>query len=835
MLKKFLLLLCLCLIPIGFAPAEAYRPREETLEIIKNDELKPGEEIIGHVFYIKDRNIDDFAIYEKGESAEVKDDKYDKRMKFFETDNIDLYPFDADSTCDCSGCNLARNTVGRIGTGWSPNRDIILYKLIEELNVKYAGKYDDIREIGGFEEYSAAESKIMCWRVIGYREPRYSIIVNIVGDGKVKVNHEYVNSDQEYYLKSGSDIVIECEPGQEYELKNIRHNGKDGAHDVSTGNTYYPGKIFRNQSFVVTFEPIQPTTYTITLNYHNASQGKAYISEDYSSITDENKTEMEDYIKEGEWRYVHFSPNSGYRVKSVKEDGVDVHYNFNEPYGIQVNGNRVIDIYFESNDGESTTGVIGGTGGSITTGTDHNIEIWYAQGLEAGTACISTSPTECMSPEVTNENVSSGVVRYIHFHPASGYKLVKIEDKGDDGTYNCVTPTSVYCTEAINENRDIVVYYEKEIIPPTIITIDGNPFEHRLTALNVINPSSVSNPNIYEPGDDLGLKTSLAYTKALQLKTNQNILNNASEKWFDDIYTTYGYITDYSPLLNLSTTGDYDGHNGKVGYNKIDITALYPSSIHRALQSIYISPNWYMGTTGEGSDPDPKPDDSKPSTPGNDDKSALKIVSTRDLRWQNIINTYSPKWGLSTTNKNKPLLSKNEVTLAGQTVDISKIKTGYAVEFTFDITKVFAEHTDHNIQINVDFYYKGKKVNDKLYYRNTYGGKPIKLNDSGNDYTKFNLNNSTDKTRFNIRETDRGEKGSRYQFIYYVPGSLYIDGHTLKAGDELDIYFNITARRGSTEYYSYNKLANKLYGWNGWVYSYDLTKNNLQDLGYNAN
>ena len=946
MLKKILILLCLCLIPINFVSAE--------------------DVILGHAYFWNNNDgyklvgIYDSQNNKKTAIDKVSNNKSDNEpMKYYETENVPAWGLDNTSTCICYACNYMRNHPTDVVNEdeWRPARDRsvgILVNLLEaygkssvpwpqfsyeagdgynkytlssELGHDYS-QYTNIRAIGGEEIYCNNEAKMMVWNIIGTKKNQnINVIVNIEGEGSVKLNGNEVQDEGNNDIPKGSVCDITFHPAEGWELKEVKDNNNPNVYNFSDPSY----KIFpqADHRIDVTFEPKEPTKYVIKLNYHEESQGKAYISEDYNSIIDESKTEMEDYIEKGEWRYIHFAPNSGYKVKAVKEGDREVHYNFDEPYGIQVNGDRVIDIYFErkgsgfptsgdddykitldydknqgtayiskesstfavdnpkkeeikipeganryihiipnssytinsvvdkdsnKNTNEYTyTGIaypienikenhivsIDFTSGSITTGTDHNIEILYAQGLEAGTACISTSPTECMSPEVTNENVSSGVVRYIHFHPASGYKLVNVNDTGKDGAHAFTNPTSpeVYGTGTITGDRDIVVYYEKEIVPPTIITIDGNPFEHRLTALNVINPSSVSNPNIYEPGDDLELKMNIAYAENVKLDTDRSILNG-DKNWSGNTPSTL--ITDYNPILNLSTTGDYDGHNGKVGYNKIDITALYPSSIHRALQSIYISPNWYIGTTGEGSDPDTKPDDSKSSIPGNDDNSALKIVSVRDLRWQNIVNNYKPKWGLSTANKNKPLLNPYNVTLGGSTVDISKLKTGYAVEFTFDITEAFYKYSDlHNIQIDVDFAKNGKMIDEKdesklLQYRESYGAAPKTLDSY---YRAFNLNNDAHNSKFLVTETERNsDGGATYKFVYYVPSTLFVnDGTTLKADDRLDIYFNISARLGSTEYFSYNKLASKLYGWNGWVFSYDLTRSNLEDLGYNAN
>jgi len=834
MLKKILLLLCLCFIPVTSALASS--------------------EIIGHVYYWKDAKESGYAIFEKGEYDYIENDlRKGKRMKFYATDDVEPYLFDSTSTCNCNGCSYMKEH----GTDfvnyayWKDSEQEIIgmvQKLINELKGRDEYKeYFTITEYGHVEDYCNNASKVFVWKIIGHKEPEYTVTIrNIVGEGNVKIDGSAV---QRKLVKEGESCEILFEPADGWKLSNVTHNGKEGAHNIDWGNTYPIGPIYANQHIDVEFIKATPEPHKVTIEYINPGESIAYISESRDSITNRSLTKEEHNIADGSWRYIHIKPVDGYVVKQVDDSGIEkAHLDFEAPYGIQVNGDHYITIYFEKN-------TMGSTGTPPVDPVDpvdpvegkNNIKIIYA--TEGGTACISsTLEGMCPSPHKEAESVDDGALRYIHFQPHTGYKLSRVDKEymgvKEENIHKYLT--APYHTGAIMDDLTIIVYFEKTTSVTPVVTLESNPYKHEITTLNIVNPAGVKDPEPkrYEPGKDLGLKTDYAYTQQISLSPKSSILTGKTI--FNDLHKSNSGKPQENVLLGgavLSKTGDYDKNVNGIGINEIDVKALYPYSIHKALQTIYISPNWYIGkkypTGGGGSDPDPTPEDSKPSIPGNDDDSALKIVSVRDLRWQNIVNNYKPKWGLSTANKNKPLLNPYNVTLGGSTVDISKLKTGYAVEFTFDITEAFCKYGDHNIQIDVDFAKNGKMIAEKdesklLQYRESYGAAPKTLDSY---YRAFNLNNDAHKSKFLVTETKRNsDGGATYKFVYYVPSTLFVnDGTALKADDRLDIYFNISARRGSTEYFSYNKLAKDLYGWNGWVFSYDLTKSNLQDIGSNAN
>jgi len=355
-------------------------------------------------------------------------------------------------------------------------------------------------------------------------------------------------------------------------------------------------------------------------------------------------------------------------------------------------------------------------------------------------------------------------------------------------------------------------------------------FKEYITSIDELYPEYPDdNAAIVEAGSSIPFSADISKTNSITISANKDILAQSG-------YTNSGTNTKFKTDIQLKSTGDYD--DGK-DYNLLTITGHHINGIHTATQQLKIKPNWYIGKKyptgggGGGSDPDPTPDDDGNPNNGNKDESALRVISTRDLRWQSLFSNGALNWGLSTANATTKPLLPNDVKING--VSISPIKTGYAVEFTFDTTKVFNEKPDDNIQINVSFKKNGTSINNnRLYYQNTYGGEFKSLD---KHYTSFNLDTDANaKKVFNITKTTRADGGARYKFVYYLPGTLKVDKAQPQTGDRLDVYFNISARRGTTEYFNYNSLASKLYkGWSGWVFSYDLTRNNLQDIGNNAN
>jgi len=377
-------------------------------------------------------------------------------------------------------------------------------------------------------------------------------------------------------------------------------------------------------------------------------------------------------------------------------------------------------------------------------------------------------------------------------------------------------------------------------------------YQEYITSINNLGPELVSDNPVFDAGTSIPFTADISETNSITVSANKDILAQSK-------YSNFGDNDKFKTGLKLKSEGDYD--NGKE-YNELTITSHHINSTHSATQKLRIKPNWFIGRPtgggggggGGGSDPDPSPNDPNGTDPGNSDQSALRIISTRDLRWQSLFKDGALNWGLSTANANTKPLLPNDITISG--TKVSPIKTGYAVEFTFDVTKTFYEKANHNVQINVSF----KRTNalnsarntstltpTRLKYQNTYGSSFKDLSDTDSKYfTSFNLNNDEndeDKKKFNVTKTKRADGGATYKFIYYLPGTLKIDGDPAVAGDQLNVYFDITAN-ASPAYFNYNDLAGKLYcsksdgnydKWNGWVFSYDLTKSNLQDLGNNAN
>lgn len=385
--------------------------------------------------------------------------------------------------------------------------------------------------------------------------------------------------------------------------------------------------------------------------------------------------------------------------------------------------------------------------------------------------------------------------------------------------------------DGTTSNYDIATSYTlliDEFTTPNIGDIES--YKEYITSIDELSPEldSANKTPVFDSGTHIPFTADVSQTSSISVSANKDILANSH-------YKNSGSDSQFAANLELTLKGDYDDNKT---YNIITIRGEQQNSHHSATQLLKIKPNWFVGEeeipgdNGGGSDPDPKPNDNNGSNPGNSDESALRIISTRDLRWQSLFKNGALNWGLSTANgTTKPLLP-NDISING--MKISPIKTGYAVEFTFDITKTFAEKSDHNVQIDVTFKKNGKDVTSQLYYQDTYGGTFKALD---NYYKHFNLNNSSDKTKFNITETKHADGTATYKFLYYVPGTLKVNKAQPSAGDQLDVYFTIRAMRGNTEYFNYNTMAaDRLYnGWNGWIFSYDLTKSNLQDVGYNAN
>jgi len=218
----------------------------------------------------------------------------------------------------------------------------------------------------------------------------------------------------------------------------VKVNNADVTSSVSN-SSYTISSISANTTLSVTFEAIPPTTYTLSITA--SGNGSAT----YSSTTIKNKTQSFT-VNEGTSAAVTFSPDSGYRIASVKVNNTDV--------TSSVSNNR----YIISNISANTTLAVTFEAIPITT---------YSLNITAsGNGSVTYSGT-AIRGKSQSFTVNEGSSATVSFSPDSGYRIASVKVNNTDVTSN--VSNNRYTINNITANTTIEVTYEA--IPPTTYSL----------------------------------------------------------------------------------------------------------------------------------------------------------------------------------------------------------------------------------------------------------------------------------------------------------------------------------------------------------------------------
>ena len=643
------------------------------------------------------------------------------------------------------------------------------------------------------------------------QHPKFTYLLSIPN---VKYEFRLNIRDEDYKLYSDEADVSTVNGGYI-----IGHNAN--AFDILNDNgDYVTDKIWEKieNTTVVKLEPsdeTKRTTSRYTWNYKESEEESyQFLSNDVSpSYTiEKGKTYYFQLITGGGKEEVHYTG-------IISSTALSPYVNINSPSAIDLTSvtDEVIDIpikihnleYLISEEGiefiDEETGEVETI--EFTTVIPENWEIsLIGENLDGGDKYILKS-------DGTSELYTSTSNPTIDEHPL-GTSSIDFNWRTNISSVTTSTSKTLKFTVNAKLNTNIGQFIVEDSSETILYKSGGTSLSGNYPInITVINNLSPDNEKVIEAGNTFTLDLDHAYTDNLELSAESNIFSGGTK---DLTISPAGTVT-------LAATGNYDtGTN----VNKIHVTANHPDGTHSANQTITIKPNWIF-------DPDPPGGGSSGGSGGD---TALKLISTRDMRWQNYYNQYRAPYNIKEGVLLKPLYRNYQTgsystISSAASVDISQLKMGYAVELRLELTDLMSNYIKNNngrIEIKVKTKVDGNDVTMK--YRNNSGEHGI------GDYQTIVLSKNTPhKDKFLVKH-DGNYKN--WTFIHYLPSTSYI-----AVGDNskktVDIYFDsIIAYEDNTNtkpLFNYIDLAKSKYNWNGHVYTYRTDVNNLQDLGYNAN
>ena len=173
--------------------------------------------------------------------------------------------------------------------------------------------------------------------------PTYTLSVKATGNGSATYNGSTAkNNTKTFSLSEGTSATITFAPDNGYRIKSVKVNSTDVTSSVGN-NQYTVSNIKANTTVEVEFEAIPIPTYTLSIKA--TGNGSAT----YDGTTAKNGTKSFT-VNEGTNATISFSPDNGYRIKSVKVNSTDVTSSVsNNQYTVsKIKANTTVVVEFEA-------------------------------------------------------------------------------------------------------------------------------------------------------------------------------------------------------------------------------------------------------------------------------------------------------------------------------------------------------------------------------------------------------------------------------------------------------------------------------------------------------
>ena len=211
----------------------------------------------------------------------------------------------------------------------------------------------------------------------------YTLTIKATGNGSASYDGTTIRSaTKTFTVNEGTSATITFAADNGYRIKSLKVNST-----AVTASTSYTVTVNADTSVEVEFEAIPATTYTLTIK----ATGNGSASYDGTTIREATKTFT---VNEGTSATISFTPDDGYRIKSLKVDGSSK--TASTSYTVTVNADTSVEVEFEEIPVTSytlTITVIGNGYASYNGETIRNNSSTYTLN-EGATGTITFTPDE---------------------------------------------------------------------------------------------------------------------------------------------------------------------------------------------------------------------------------------------------------------------------------------------------------------------------------------------------------------------------------------------------------------------------------------------------------
>ena len=369
----------------------------------------------------------------------------------------------------------------------------------------------------------------------------FSFSIKVSGNGSVSYNGDIIReATKSYIVYDGTNAKVTFSPDNGYRIKSVKVGNSDVTSDVSD-NGYTVIDINTNTTLEVVFEEIPPTTYTLSIK----SIGNGSAS--YNGIPVRGTTESFT-VEEGTNATVTFSPDNGYRIKSVKVGGTDVTSSVSSnSYTISsIKANTTLEVVFEEIPPTTYTLSITATGNGSAS--------------YDGTSVRGTTKTFTVV-EGTNAKVT--------FIPDNGYRIKSVKVGNSDVTSS--VSNNVYTINNVKANTTLEVVFEE--IPPTTYTLsikatgngsasyDGTSVRGTTKTFTVVEGTNAK--VTFSPDNGYRIKSVKVGSSDVTSSVSSNSYTISSIKANTNLEVVFEEIPPTTYTLSIKATGNgsasYDG------------------------------------------------------------------------------------------------------------------------------------------------------------------------------------------------------------------------------------------------------------------------------------
>ena len=364
----------------------------------------------------------------------------------------------------------------------------------------------------------------------------YSLSITASGNGSASYSGATVRGKTtSFTVNEGTTAKITFSPDNGYRIKSVRVNGST----VTVSNNQYTiSSINANTTVSVEFEAIPITTYTLSITASGSG------SASYSGSTIRSKTSSFT-VNAGSSATITFSPDNGYRIKSVKVNSSTVSVSNNQYTISSINANTTISVEFEAIPVTTYTLSITASGnGSVTYG--------------------NTS----IRSKTSSFTVNAGTSATITFSPDNGYRIKSVKVNNTTASVS----NNQYTISSINANTTVSV--EFEAIPVTTYTLSitasgngsasygGTTIRSKTNTFTVNAGSSAT--ITFTPDNGYRIKSVKVNNSTVSVSNNQYTISSINAN--TTVNVEFEAIPPTTYTLSITASG-----NGSATYNSTSI------------------------------------------------------------------------------------------------------------------------------------------------------------------------------------------------------------------------------------------------------------------------